>query len=135
MRLYMNGTTSRVIPKDDAFILSQLHFSNDNCDDDTIYSDDCMILEGLECETSHEGNEFSCRWKGITLQQDEEETLTVKDVIDTIVDKNMKVTNLSGYVDGDVDVVITDIVLVDELFRVELQQPLFRQMIRFEGDD
>lgn len=135
MRIYINGELNKNLEKDESFLISSIHFSNDKCDDNTIPSDDCMILDGIECECSHENNTFSCRWKGVDYYEDNnEQRVTVKDVINRIVDNNLKVTNLSGNVDGEVTVNITSIIIQDNYFCTTLHPMLHLEPIEFIGD-
>lgn len=132
MRIYINGELDNNIKKDDVFLLSSIHLSNDKCDDNTILSENCMILDGIECECSHENNTFSCRWKGVDYyEHNNEQKVTVKDVIDRIVNDDLKVTNLSGYVDGNVTVSIKSIIIEDNYFRTTLHPMLFLEPIEF----
>jgi hypothetical protein len=67
-----------------------------------------------------EGNEFSCRWKGVELchidengEHVETEEFSVKDFMGIIKEKNMRLVNMDAYCDEDTNVKITEFKLVD----------------------
>lgn len=117
MRAYLNGTLSN---KQETFIPQDLWFSTEDCDDNTIVSEDCICLSGLTCESKVEDKEFSCRWKGVLLTYADErgnevetEDFAIKEFIQILQEKRMKLVNASAYFDTDVNMKITELILVD----------------------
>ena len=101
MRVYIDGTIST---KQETFIPATLWFATDDCDENTVISEDCICLEGIECESFVEGNEFSCRWKGAELGMLDKdgneiftEDFTIKDLLNII--KKMRLANMSAFYD------------------------------------
>ena len=117
MRAYIDGILST---HQDVFIPEDLWFATEDCDDNTVVSEDCICLSGLTCESSVNDGEFSCRWKGVevtyiddTGKEVETEDFTVGEFFEMIENKSMRLVNASAYFDTDVDVRITEFVLVD----------------------
>lgn len=124
MRAYIDGTLSTL---QETFIPEDLWFATDDCDDNTIVSETCMCLSGLTCESSVEENDFACRWKGVVLtyinengDEIETEDFTVKEFIQMIKDRNMKLVNASAYFDTNVNMKITELLLADNENKIEL---------------
>ena len=117
MRVYIDGTIST---KQKTFLPATLWFSTEDCDDNTEISEDCICLEGIECESCVEGNKFTCRWKGAELgaldEDDDEaftEDFTVKDFLEIIKTKKMRLTNMSAFYDEENVAKITNLTFVD----------------------
>ena len=94
MRAYLNGTLS---VNQETFIPQDLWFSTEECNDNTVGSDNCICVSGLTCESKTEDKEFSCRWKGVLLtyvnaegKEIETEDFTVDEFLKIIKDKKMR---------------------------------------------
>lgn len=116
MRAYIDGTLST---HQDCFLPDTLWFSSDE-DFDFVVNEKTIRLDGLECESGIENNEFSCRWKGVEVcyikdgEYTETEDITVKEIIDMIKEKNMVLINMEAYYDTSVNVKLTKLKLVDD---------------------
>lgn len=116
MRAYIDGTLST---HQDCFLPDALWFSSDE-DFDFVVNEKTIRLDGLECESGIENNEFSCRWKGVEVcyikdgEYTETEDITVKEIIDMIKEKNMVLINMEAYYDTSVNVKLTKLKLVDD---------------------
>lgn len=117
MRAYLNGTLSVY---QETFIPQDLWFSTEECNDNTVVSEDCICVSGLTCESKTEDKEFSCRWKGVILtyvnnegKEVETEDFTADELLTIIKDKNMRLTNISAFFDTDVEVMLTKIIFVE----------------------
>lgn len=124
MRAYLDGTLSK---EQEIFLPQDLWFSTEECNDNTIVSEDCICVSGLTCESKTENKEFSCRWKGVVLtyinndgREIETEDFTVDEFLKMIKDKNMRLTNMSAFFDTDVDVMLTKLVFVEKDKETEL---------------
>lgn len=124
MRAYLDGTLSK---EQEIFLPQDLWFSTEECNDNTIVSEDCICVSGLTCESKTENKEFSCRWKGVVLtyinndgKEIETEDFTVDELLEMIKDKNMRLTNMSAFFDTDVDVMLTKLVFVEKDKETEL---------------
>lgn len=116
MRAYLNGTLSVC---QETFIPQDLWFSTEECNDNTVVSEDCICVSGLTCESKTEDKEFSCRWKGVILtyvnnegKEIETEDFTVDELLKMIKDKNMRLTN--------VEVMLTKLLFVEKDKETEL---------------
>lgn len=112
MRIYMNGTLSK---KQECFLPSAIYLANDKADDNDIASENCIQLEGLECECSHEGLEWSVRWKGVTLANEKEfdEDFTKEQVLALIKERNLKLANMDAYISNEAEVTVESISILD----------------------
>lgn len=116
MRAYLDGTLST---NQKIFIPEDLWFANEHCDDNTVVSEDCLSLSGLTCESSIKDKGFSCRWKGVLLtylkdgEEVETEDFTIKEFIQILKNRRMKLVNASAYFDTDVNMRITSLSFVD----------------------
>lgn len=124
MRAYLDGTLSK---EQEIFLPQDLWFSTEECNDNTVVSEDCICVSGLTCESETENKEFSCRWKGVVLtyinndgKEIETEDFTVDEFLKMIKDKNMRLTNMSAFFDTDVDVMLTKLVFVEKDKETEL---------------
>lgn len=116
MRLYIDGTLSS---PQNCFLPDTLWFSSDENFDFEV-NENTIRLDAINGESSiiNEGNEFTCRWKGIDVcyikdgEYTETEDITVKDLTDMINQKNMILINMESYYDTPVTVNITDLKLV-----------------------
>lgn len=124
MRAYLNGTLSVY---QETFIPQDLWFSTEECNDNTVVSEDCICVSGLTCESKTEDKEFSCRWKGVVLthinnegKEVETEDFTIDELLTIIKDKNMRLTNISAFFDTDVEVMLTKIIFVEKDKETEL---------------
>ena len=124
MRAYLNGTLSVY---QETFIPQDLWFSTEECNDNTVVSEDCICVSELTCESKTEDKEFSCRWKGVILtyvnyegKEVETEDFTVDELLTIIKDKNMRLTNISAFFDTDVEVMLTKIIFVEKDKETEL---------------
>lgn len=126
MRAYINGKLSapngEQLGKIESFLPAGLWFANPDEDFDFEVSDSCIRLDGLYTEGSvdEETKEFSCRWKGIELCHMDEidgyletEDFSIEDFTKIIEEKDMRLVNIDAYYDGDINVEITNLVLVD----------------------
>lgn len=135
MRIYMSGKVSS--GKGESLMPSDIHFSNEKCDDDTVASKDCLILSGLTCEWGFRGDNWSSRWKGVTaeFEKDMGENITTDWIVNTIRKSNLKLSNMSAYVE-DVPCLVTveDITILDSDWgtEVHLDKELFNTEILFE---
>lgn len=117
MRAYIDGTLST---HQDCFLPDTLWFSSDE-DFDFVVNEKTIRLDGLECESGIENNEFSCRWKGVEVcyikdgEHTETEDITVEEIINMIKEKNMVLINMEAYYDTSVNVKLTKLKLVDEI--------------------
>lgn len=109
MRLYMNGHFSA---PQSSFLPSTLWLANDEAEDTDIVSENCIQLDGISCESAIEGNEWSVRWKGVTLEtedNDYDEDFSLDMLIALIKEKKLVVKNMLSDYDDDVNVKIDDI--------------------------
>ena len=118
MRAYINGELST--PQLDTFFLVSFWFANEECEDNTEVSENCIRLDGIWTEGSSENTEFSCKWKGVALCYLNEEgfyleieNFTLDDFEKMIKEKNMKIVNADGYPSSTVNAKITEFKLVD----------------------
>lgn len=123
MRAYLDGTLSK---EQEMFLPQDLWFSTEECNDNTVVSEDCICISGLTCESKTEDKEFSCRWKGVILtyvndegKEVETEDFTVDEFLKMIKDKNMRLTNMSAFFDTDVEVMLTSLVFVEKDKEIE----------------
>ena len=136
MRIYLHGNMSKKL---ETFLPDTLWLSNKDCDDDTEPGENCICLEGLECECSSDDNlAWSCRWKGVTLTNEKEcdEDFEKDFLINLIKERNLTVTNMSGYYSDTVEIEITSIMLLDGDWGTEtyLDKELFSEKIEFIAD-
>lgn len=126
MRAYIDGVLSS---PQDTFIPEDLWFAGINCTDNTTVSVDCVCLSGMICESTlnKDKDKFSCRWKGVMFtyidedgKEIETEDFTVKEFVEFIKERKMKLSNASAYFDTDVEVRFTSIKLVDDESNAEL---------------
>lgn len=113
MRIYMHGTLSN---PQETFIPETLFLANKDVDDNTIPAENCICLEGIECECSVKGLEWSSRWKGITLESDtdyDEDFDLHKNVIKPIRENNLMLSNMDAFFDTDVNVKVDSIMILD----------------------
>ena len=117
MRAYIDGALH---PDQETFIIEDLWFATNDCDDNTIVSETCMCLSGLHCESNITNKYFYCRWKGVLLTyinddgvEIETEDFTVKEFLKMLEDKDMKLVNANAYFDKDVNAKILKLLLVD----------------------
>ena len=117
MRIFMDGTLSE---KQGCFLPCELWFATEDCEDNTIVSEDCLCLSGHECESSVDGTKFSCRWKGVSLiyvnddgEEIDTEDFTYEEFINILKERNMTLQNMSANFDTDVDATITELMVCD----------------------
>ena len=136
MRIYLDGKLST---KQETFLPATLWFATEDCDDDTYVSEECLCLDGLTCESCVNGNEFSCRWKGVEIRyiengkEIETEGFTLDKFISLITEKKMRLSNMEAYYDSDVNVTITGLSIVDGDDRYDFDVSLADE-IEFIGD-
>lgn len=109
MRLYMNGHFS--VPQE-SFLPSALWLGNDDAEDTDVVSENCICLEGISCESITEDNEWSVRWKGVTLEtndQEYDEDFSLDMLIELIKEKGLRVVNMLSDFDEDVIVTIDEV--------------------------
>lgn len=138
MRLYLSGKitsgeASHLLPID-------IFFANSNCDDNTVASENCLMLSGIECECSTHGNEWSARWKEVRaeFEEDMDENIKSEWILNTIHENNLKLSNMNAYVDIDPSIVtVEEVMLLDGAWGTEvyLDKNLFSEEITFEGFD
>lgn len=123
MRAYLDGTLSK---EQEMFLPQDLWFSTEECNDNTVVSEDCVCISGLTCEFKTENKEFSGRWKGVVLtyvndegREVETEDFTIDEFLKMIKDKNMRLTNMSAFFDTDVEVMLTSLVFVEKDKEIE----------------
>ena len=130
MRAYIDGELSR--PNDEpvkngsCFIPDTLWFANEEDDYDLEISKTCLRLNAMIPESGVHDSEFSCRWKGIEIcyindngEYIETEDFTIKELLEIIKEKNMSLVNMEAYYDGDINVKLTHLLLVDREMEYE----------------
>ena len=140
MRIYMNGTLSK---KQDTFIPSALWLANDCAEDNDLPSEDCIYLEGLECECTKEGLKWSCRWKGVELTNEKEygEDFDLADLLVMIKERKLKLANMDAYYDTDVEVKVDSIMVLDGDWGTEVYlekdfgEEFIQEEIEFIGEE
>ena len=120
MRVYLDGTLTA---EQETFLPVSLWFATEDCEDNLTVSETCISLEGIESESFIEGNEFSCRWKGVKLSMldDNGECITTSDfTLKQFADitKNMRLVNMDVYFDKDTKCQITNFKLVDTKYEL-----------------
>jgi hypothetical protein len=136
MRIYLDGKLST---KQETFIPATLWFATEDCDDNTIVSEECLCLDGLTCESSVDGDEFSCRWKGVEIryiengEEIETEDFSLDKFVSLITEKKMRLENMDAYYDSDVNVTITGLSIVEGDKEYEFDVSLADE-IEFIGD-
>jgi uncharacterized protein YacL (UPF0231 family) len=136
MRVYLDGKLST---KQETFLPAGLWFATENCDDNTEVSEECLRLDGITCESSVDGNEFSCRWKGTEIhyvkngEEIETEDFTLEEFVSLITEKKMRLENMDAYYDDEVNVTITGLTIVEGDKEYEFDVSLADE-IEFIGD-
>lgn len=120
MRVYINGVLSK---PQKSFGIVDLWFSTEKCEENTEVSVDCICLSGnmwWESSVDDDGMQFSCRWKIVECDYIDNNGLLVetcdigaKEFLDIIKRRGMRLVNASAIYDTDVDVKITEFLLVD----------------------
>ena len=113
MRVYMSG---KITSGEAAHLLPcDIFFSNEDCDDNTVASENCLMLSGIECECSTNGNEWSARWKGVCaeFEKDTGEDISVEWIQNTIRKKNLKLSNMHAYADVPSIVTVEEFMILD----------------------
>ena len=128
MRVYISGKLSK--PYQQSFLPAGLWFATED-NEDLEVSETCIRLDGHLIECAMEGDEFSCRWKGVDLcflDEDgtyiETESFTVKEFMDIIKDNNMRLINMDVYCNSDTDIEITNVKLIDMYSEFDLDEKL-----------
>lgn len=143
MRIYTNGIVSN--GEESKFILTDLCFATESCNDPTIQGDDCLILSGQTCEGFVNGKEWSGRIKGVDVFYGNDEyedysdfqenctKYTVQEILDILLEKKMKLRNCEGYIEfaREADVKVDSVKLVDKDFEVEIPSELLEEEIEF----
>lgn len=131
MRLYANGKVSN--GEESEFVLSDLCFATDSCNDPTIPDEDCLILSGQTCKGSVEGNNWDCRWKGIDVLYGDGIEYSASEVLEIIKAKNMRLRNCEGYIEfvGEADIKVDSVKLVDNESEIEIPESLLEEEIGF----
>lgn len=135
MKIYLSGkitsgNASHLLPAD-------IFFANENCDDDTVASVNCLMLSGIECECSIQEYEWSARWKGVRAEFEEEmgEDISVEWILNTIHKNNLNISNMNAYVDINPSIVTVEkFILLDGNWGTEvyLNKELLSKQIVFE---
>ena len=138
MRIYIDGNLS--VPQK-SFLPETLWFANENCEDTDYVQGDCICLEGHEIESciSDDGLSFSCRWKGVDLCRNNEdgerydtEEWEIEEFMQLIAEKGMKLVNMDAYLDTNVKVTITELVIMYGDEKIVFDNDLI-QTIVFDG--
>lgn len=127
MRVYIDGKIARKDEKklndNQCFLPAGLWFCSPWEEFDYEITNGCIRLDGLECESAvdKETNIFTCRWKGVELcyidpvnRHIETEDFEIEDFMTIVNDCNMRLVNMDAYYDGELDVVITSLHIVDD---------------------
>lgn len=132
MRIYIEGTLST---PQECFLPEELFFANENVEENDIPAKDCIRLSGLEIESGVKGNTFSCRWKGVTMEDElnHEEDFSKQDFLDRVKEGGLTLVNMAAYFDTDVNVKVTSIMILDGDWGTEtyLDEELFCKPIEF----
>lgn len=112
MRIYIEGTLST---PQECFLPCDLFFANENVEENDTPSKDCVMLTGMWCESAIDGTNFSCRWKGVAMEDDVDygEDFTKQDFLDRVKERNLTLANMSANFDTNVDVKVTSIMILD----------------------
>lgn len=127
MRVYIDGKIARKdgekLNDNQCFLPAGLWFCSPWEEFDYEITNGCIRLDGLECESvvDKETNIFTCRWKGVELcyidptnGHTETEDFEIEDFMTIVNDHNMRLVNMDAYYDGDLDVEITNLHIVDD---------------------
>lgn len=127
MRIYIDGKISRKDGKkledNFCFLPAGLWFCSTQEEFDWDITNDCIRLDGLSVESAVDKvtNIFTCRWKGVELcyidptnGHTETEDFEIEDFMTIVNDHNMRLVNMDAYYDGDLDVEITNLHIVDD---------------------
>lgn len=132
MRVYITGTMT--VPQE-TFLPTALYFANENADDALVPSKDSICLEGISTESKTEGNEFNCRWKGVTMTDEEEhnENFTKQEFIDRLKERKLTMDSMDAYMDADTKVKVTSVTILDGEWGTEthLSEGLLQKEIEF----
>lgn len=116
MRIYIEGTLSVA---QETFLPDELWFSNDECEDNTLTSKNCVCLYGESVDSYVEGKTFTVRWKGVILEKMDNGTIVeinnpaVNEVLAYLKANKMRLTNMTASYDTNVKVNITKFILED----------------------
>lgn len=136
MRAYYTAETKGL----DEVIIHDICFSTDNCEDNTLPGEDCVILSGYSIESSLTEKNVSGRWKGVLLQQkdgemDDETGLTVHNLIEKL--KGYNVSNMwitAEYIDDYPTVRLTSLKIIDGNEEYEFPINKINKTIEFVSD-
>lgn len=121
MRAYINGKLST---PQECFLPAGLWLANTSDDYDLDISENVLRLDGIEIESSldEDKTKFTCRWKGVSLVDVDEngnitdkEIYNIEDLLKIIKSKNMSLVNMDAFFDTKVKAAITSIELVDSV--------------------
>lgn len=141
MRIYANGTISN--GEESNFILTDLCFATEACEDTTMRGNDCLILSGETCECCVKGESWDARMKGVDVLYGDDEfddysdflvngkKYTAQEILEIILKKEMKLRNIEGYIEltEETYVKVDSITIVDGKGEIEIPSALLNENI------